>query len=729
MKNIPFLSLFSFALLLTITGYGQKKEPVVKCANETLLKKYLKRGPTAIKKFHDTEARLAKEAKAILKRRQFSREQAIITVPVVFHIVLPNPSLVTDADIAAQMQVLNTDFAGTNSDTTNLPAAFKAVFAHTNIRFCMAQRTPDQEPTTGIERITSGVSSNPAPGDPVKHKNKGGADSWDPTKYLNVWIVRIPGGVLGYGKIPGINYIPDTEDGVVISYQTLPGSTGVAPYNLGRTAVHEVGHYFRLLHIWGDDNGTCAGSDFPDDPLLDDTPNQAKETIGCPSGIVVDSCSPVSPGIMYENYMDYTDDACMALFTKGQSIRMEAAIFLYRPALITSDGCAPVALFSRNVKAQQITSPVASVCSGNIQPALKIKNLGSTTLTSLQITANVDNGAITGITNWTGNLASLSETTITLNSISGLIPGKHNLTVYTSLPNGAPDQFVQNDTAKSSFVYQGAISGNLKEGFEGPIFPPQGWAIDNPDNSITWDTTSAAAKTGVKSVWMNNFDYPVANEKDYLISPIFPVNNADSTFLTFQLAAVTFSSPSSPGIEFDTLEVLVTGDCGATYKSVYKKAGASLITSPTKTDGYQNEFVPTANEWRKDSVYLTPYVTGYNNFQVVFKNVANYENNIYLDDINLYNYYINPILKEKGLLITPNPFRQSFYVQHYPPPANLQAICVYNTLGQLIMQRSFAGSPAPNFIEFNLGGHQTGMYYVKVIYSNKTITQKILKTN
>ncbi|MBI1781778.1 MAG: T9SS type A sorting domain-containing protein [Sphingobacteriales bacterium] len=723
MKNILFL-LVLFSVNKT---FAQKKQAANRCANEALLKAYLKRGAEAVKNFHLSEKRIAAKMLEIQQRKLAGREQAVVTVPVVFHIVLPNTSVVTDAAINAQLNVLNTDYSGSNADSTKIPAAFKPLFAKTNIRFTLAQRTPDDEPTTGIDRTESAVSSTFNVGDPVKHRNKGGADIWDPSRYLNIWVTNIPGGILGYAKLPDVNDIPTDEDGVVILYQTLPG-TSFTPYNLGRTGVHEVGHYFRLLHIWGDDNGTCAGSDFPDAPAMDDTPNQANSTSGCPSGVVTDACSPVAPGIMYENYMDFTDDACMVMFSKGQQTRMEAALSLYRPGLLTSNGGTPVTLLTRNVKAQQIISPTAVICASSFQPVIKIRNLASTVLTSLQISASVDGGTVV-TTNWTGSVASLSETSVTLSSITGITSGTHNLIIYTSQPNGASDEFVKNDTIKSSFVYPSTTGNTLKEGFESTVFPPNGWAIDNPDNSLTWERTTLAAKTGNASVRVHNFDYPAIDEKDYLITPIFPVNNADSTFLTFQLAAVTFSSPSSPGVSFDTLEVLVTSDCGVTYQSVYKKGGAALITSPSKADGYQAEFIPLSDEWRKDSIYLTPYLNNVSNLQVVFKNICNYENNVYLDDINLYNYFINPILKEKGLLITPNPFSSSFYVQHYPNPTTLKGIAVYNSLGQLIMQRTFAVGQASTNIEFNLGGLQTGMYYVKVFYTDKTVTQKILKTN
>ena len=714
--------------LFTLFSFAQQSKRPVKCGTDAVLQKAFQKNPAAKKAYQQSEKLLSQQMAGLYNNKFTSRVQAVINVPVVFHIVLSNQSIISDATILQQLDVLNNDYSGLNADSVNIPAAFKPLFGKSGIHFCLAQQTPDGEPTTGIDRVVSSTSSVFAPGDPVKHGVNGGADSWDTKKYLNLWITTIPGGILGYSSIPGTNLLPANEDGVVISYLTLPGVSSSA-YNLGRTAVHEVGHYFRLLHIWGDDNGTCSGSDFPGTPLLDDTPNQADASFGCPSTTKTDACSPAAPGILYQDYMDYTDDACMALFTNAQVTRMEAAVTLFRPELAASNVCTPPVLLNRNIIAKKIIYPVSNICTSSFQPVVLIKNIGNTTVTSLTITAVVDGGATTSTTNWTGSLPSLSQASITLNNVTGTTNGNHQLTVYTSLPNGLSDENVNNDTAKSNFVFPAIVQSPLKEGFENNVFPPAGWAVSNPDNDITWERTSTAAKSGLASALMANFDYVSNDQRDLLITPIFPVQNVDSTFLTFQLAAATYTDPGTIGNPFDTLEILITADCGASFTSVYKKWGSSLITRADKVNGLQTSFVPSTDEWRKDSIYLSPYLTGANNIQVVFKNTTNFENNIYLDDINLYNIVINPILKEKGLLITPNPFNSSFFVQHYPDAKTLKAIDVYNSLGQLISQRNFAAGTASDNIEINLSNKQTGIYYVKIFYTDKTVTQKILKTN
>ena len=151
-----------------------------------------------------------------------------------------------------------------------------------------------------------------------------------PQRYFNIWICNLGGGVLGYAQFPwqGIN----NTYGVVVHYCTVKGTC--PPYDSNRTVVHEVGHALGLYHIWGDDGGACTGSD-----QVSDTPNQANATFGCPSFPKTDACSPLSPGIMFMNYMDYSDDSCMNLFTQGQKTRMQAAINTYLTNLVSSNVC------------------------------------------------------------------------------------------------------------------------------------------------------------------------------------------------------------------------------------------------------------------------------------------------------------------------------------------------------------------------------------------------------
>lgn len=221
----------------------------------------------------------------------------IYTIPVVFHIVLNDPSVVTDAQIQAQLDKLNHAFAGTGADTSSIPSWFRPLFAKSKIRFCLAQRTPDGAPSTGITRTVSSSNSFTYD-DKVKYANSGGNNSWDTNDYYNVWICRLSNDLLGYATFPEDGNAD--AQGVVIDYRSLPGGS-YTHYNTGKTLCHETGHYFDLYHIWGDDDGACSGTDY-----IDDTPNQANSSTGCSSGIKTDRCTTGGNGIMYQNYMDYS---------------------------------------------------------------------------------------------------------------------------------------------------------------------------------------------------------------------------------------------------------------------------------------------------------------------------------------------------------------------------------------------------------------------------------------
>jgi len=252
---------------------------------------------------------------------------AVITIPVVFHVVYQNATEnISDTRLTEQIDVLNQDFGKTNSDASLVPSAFQSLHVDTEIRFCLATKDPNGNSTTGITRTLTSVSTFNT-NDDVKFTSSGGKDAWDTQKYLNIWICDLGTSLLGYAQFPGGS---TATDGVVLNYRYTGKTGAISPFNKGRTATHEVGHYLNLRHIWGDDPG-CS----PDD-LVSDTPVQASENYGCPNFPKTDACQPASPGVMFMNYMDYADDACMYMFTAGQKARMQAALAGPRSSLTTS---------------------------------------------------------------------------------------------------------------------------------------------------------------------------------------------------------------------------------------------------------------------------------------------------------------------------------------------------------------------------------------------------------
>ena len=268
-------------------------------------------------------------------RKKAKASNTIVSIPVVFHVLWSmNAHNISDAQIYSQMDILNKDFRRLNADTINAPAVFDSLGADIEIEFCLAHQDPDGNWTNGITRTQSTKSAFDIATDEAKFTSQGGHDAWNRDYYLNIWVVPAiveggMGGILGYTQPPGGDA---ATDGVVIGYQYIGNiGTAQAPFNLGRTATHEIGHWFGLEHVWGDDNGACWGDD-----LVDDTPNQAGYNYGCPNH-PHKSCS--NDGDMFMNYMDYTDDACMNIFTIGQKARMLSFLNTSRVSLITSNKC------------------------------------------------------------------------------------------------------------------------------------------------------------------------------------------------------------------------------------------------------------------------------------------------------------------------------------------------------------------------------------------------------
>lgn len=249
-----------------------------------------------------------------------------ITIPMVVHVV-HNPAFpaenISQAQVESQITVLNQDFRATNLDRVGVPTVWTDRIADCRIQFALATTDPDGNPTEGVTRTETTKTSFSAEDDDVKSTATGGADPWPSDEYLNLWVCADPrtapgNSILGYAQFPGG---PVATDGVVIA-TTCFGTTGSAtkPFHLGRTATHEVGHWLSLRHIWGDDGSGCSGGD-----LVDDTPNQASQNFGKPQFPHI-SCNNGPDGDMFMNYMDYTDDAAMFMFTTGQSLRMNACL-------------------------------------------------------------------------------------------------------------------------------------------------------------------------------------------------------------------------------------------------------------------------------------------------------------------------------------------------------------------------------------------------------------------
>ncbi len=392
MRNF-FLSIF--ALMLFSSAVSAQRT----CAAEDVLAQQLLENPAMVQEMEN----IRRHTEQFIQQGGAS-DRAVVTIPVVVHVVYYNATQnISDAQIATQIQVLNDDFRRLNSDASNTPAVWQGIAADCEVQFCMAQQDPNGNATNGIVRkstTVNGFSTN----NNVKFNSTGGSDIWDRNKYLNIWVCNLSGGLLGYAQFPGGGA---TTDGVVCDYAYF-GTIGTAtfPFNLGRTATHEVGHWLNCYHIWGDDGTSCTGTD-----QAADTPNQADENYACPTFPTI-SCSNGPNGDMFMNYMDYTDDACMNLFTNGQKARMQALFASggFRQSLTTSIGC---------------DAPGGGGSCGT--PA----GLNATNITQTTVTLNW--GAVSGATSYNLQLkVSTSGTWQTFTGLTGTSQGFTGLTAATT---------------------------------------------------------------------------------------------------------------------------------------------------------------------------------------------------------------------------------------------------------------------------------------------------------
>lgn len=328
----------SLLLCLVLWGSFTMAQNPERCGTDQLLQNILRSDPTAIQRLEQNWQQIEDYLHSPSAR---DNRNTIVTIPVVFHIIHSGQAVgtgfnIADTQVISQIAVLNECYRKRNADTSLIPGWFKSRTADIEIEFCLASTDPQGNPTNGITRDFYPNTANFDVA--VKPFTQ-----WDPTKYLNIWTTILSGNILGYATPPNMG--PANQDGVVLDYRHV----GCAPANpfhssdtLGRTGVHEVGHWLGLYHTFQD---SCAGMTPQDCNVagdrICDTPPEAEATYGSSPSLTQNTCheSPVDEYDMWMNFMDYVDDKWLLMFTNGQKEVMRAVLNTSRLSIQSSLGC------------------------------------------------------------------------------------------------------------------------------------------------------------------------------------------------------------------------------------------------------------------------------------------------------------------------------------------------------------------------------------------------------
>lgn len=529
MKKITYFSLVSlFSILLSFgqeakqkTVFGRQPshvspEGIIRCAS-TEYEHYLQQNDPKRMTDEQFEAWLAPLIEHYKSMQSVSSESGgVITIPVVVHVIHSGQAVgtapnIADGQVESQITVMNQDFrrmAGTPGFNNS------AVGADTMIQFALAKVDPNGNPTNGIDRqnlcqpswSTADINATVKP-----------TTIWDPTQYMNMWSVQFSdGSLLGYAQFPNASGLQGLNasggaantDGVVANYSYFGSRTlfptglyGDTTYDKGRTMTHEVGHFLGLRHIWGDSN---CGTDY-----CADTPTAHSANFGCPT---VANCNN-NGNEMVQNYMDYTDDSCMNIFTVNQKDRFTVIMnnAPRRVTLKTSTKDLPIPLFANDaeLKLENVCSTSgSSSCTSGSGPTIKmtIYNRGTSNLTSAVISYNIDSGTSYNY-NWSGNLAANKFATFDMPITNGTT-GVFTATVTTA--NGVTDQRATNNEVTT---YYEVPAGPTNYTFNNYVFRLQRdqygsettWNLKNQAGTILYSGNATANTSGLPALFTQNW--------------------------------------------------------------------------------------------------------------------------------------------------------------------------------------------------------------------------------
>lgn len=482
----------------------------------------------------------------------------IVQVPVVFHIIHNGEAVGTGGNllksrIDRQLEILNEDFNRLNADTSETLSEFINVTASFEIEFVYAKQDPDGFETDGIVRVPGSQASYS-----YQERATLSAESyWPAEDYLNIWVADLAGGSLGWAEFPvsnlaGLDAASNNRliDGVTVDYVYFGENPNSPTFeSKGRTLTHEMGHFFGLRHIWGD--GGCSVDDF-----CEDTPTASSSSTGC--NLSKNTCQSLD---MVQNFMDYTNDACMNIFTIDQKSRVRTVIenSPRRASLTNSKGLEEPPVFNRDLGLTEVNSQFTGSCSGNFNPQIIIKNQGLFPIEEYSVQLFV-NGDLNETLVFNETLESGEEKMVYFSLINFTEIGEYSIFYNVNLEGSFEDERLENND-KMEF-YQKLEEGNLpyEKKFQNNINP---WFIRNSDGEETWRLFDVGL--GIP-FYENRQNF---GQQEEIISPVFDFTTIDVPELNFVFAQVGDSVPNR-------ISIYASYNCGRTFND--------LIFSNTITD-------------------------------------------------------------------------------------------------------------------------------------------------
>lgn len=725
-KNQPMKRFYSFILACAFFAVGsvvqaQTNQAPHKCAAETFLQQELQSNPGAAAKWEAYQERLNK-AISEQKGRPKSGEKRII--PVVFHIIHQNgPENISRQRIQQQIQRLNEDFSKSNASLNQTPEAFRKLAADCQIEFRLATKDDLGRCTDGIVRVYSKKTVNAWNGNEMK-----ALSYWNSYKYLNIWVVEsiysgvssIGGQVLGYAQFPAIGLM--STDGIVLRADCVGNAS---QRRIGRTATHEIGHWLGLRHIWGD--AECGSDDIDDTPIakgpnFDICWNNFPHNVNaCQQG------DTAGLGEMFMNYMDYSDDNCMSMFTKNQKDVMDVVLSEFRVNLWSPANLAATGTRDEDTPASEINCrPVADFID-NRSPDFADRHR----MICQDITLTFDDQNKTYNTtsydrSWEFEGGSPATSTSNPVTVTYETPGRYDVKLTVSNDHGSSTKIRSDYVVVSSLEAEHNASSYMS-GFE-LADDYNRWIVVNQDGSPNrWERVSNGGIGSGGAFRMRNFDNTFG-EQDQLISPSYNLDMVDSPVLMFRLSGAERGT-FGPLVPSDRLELFVSTNCGQSWstRASWSWTGLTLVTSGL----YNSEYTPGVNDrWISIPVSMTSYQNEKNvRFRFQFTAGTTGSNNIYIDDVQVGTALgLNEAEARLGVALVPNPAReitQVYFNTERPTKAN---IVLYDITGKQVAVPHNGPVPAGEVsVPVQLSSLPDGIYMLKLEIDGTTVFRKLVK--